>query len=556
MQKKKSGTSFVKGAAILAFAAFLTKVIGLIYRLPLTKALGDEGNGLYADAFQVYTVLITLCAFGLPTAISKLVAERTAKGAYKDAHRVFKISLLYSAIVGGLLTLVMLIFAESIANLMGSPRTVYAMKSLAPTVLIVVLMASFRGYLQGLNTMAPTAISQVIEQIFNAVFSVVLAYAFLPKGLEIAVVGSTLGTGIGALAGFIFILFVYWLINPNIQKRIRNSREYEYETSFSILKKILLTTIPILMGTAIFSLTSTIDLKMMNDRLPKIIEQLLASGDYQYISVADVSGLTPIQIVDMLKGQYSVKYLTLVNVPISLIISLATAATPAISYAMAIKNYNDVRNKIQIIMKIGMLFAFPSAVGMAILANPIIHLLFRSQPDGAPLLQLGTIAIVFITIAQVCTGILQGLGQQHLPTIHALIACVVKIIFNMILLSIPSINIYGIIYSTIICYVIFAFLNLRSVIKLTDVKLDKIDIFVKPALISAIMGIVTWGGYILLGIITKSPIVHIIILLPLAITIYGVGSILLKAVTALELQMIPGGTKILNLLQSRGIFID
>lgn len=556
MQKKKSGTSFVKGAAILAFAAFLTKVIGLIYRLPLTKVLGDEGNGLYADAFQVYTVLITLCAFGLPTAISKLVAERTAKGAYKDAHRVFKISLLYSAIVGGLLTLVMLIFAESIANLMGSSRTVYAMKSLAPTVLIVVLMASFRGYLQGLNTMAPTAISQVIEQIFNAVFSVVLAYAFLPKGLEIAVVGSTLGTGIGALAGFIFILFVYWLINPNIQKRIRNSREYEYETSFSILKKILLTTIPILMGTAIFSLTSTIDLKMMNDRLPKIIEQLLASGDYQYISVADVSGLTPIQIVDMLKGQYSVKYLTLVNVPISLIISLATAATPAISYAMAIKNYNDVRNKIQIIMKIGMLFAFPSAVGMAILANPIIHLLFRSQPDGAPLLQLGTIAIVFITIAQVCTGILQGLGQQHLPTIHALIACVVKIIFNMILLSIPSINIYGIIYSTIICYFIFAFLNLRSVIKLTDVKLDKIDIFVKPALISAIMGIVTWGGYILLGIITKSPIVHIIILLPLAITIYGVGSILLKAVTALELQMIPGGTKILNLLQSRGIFID
>ncbi len=555
MTKKKSGSGLVKGAAILGIAAFLTKVIGLIYRLPLTRVLGDEGNGLYADAFQVYTVLITLCAYGLPTAISKLVAERTAKHAYQDAHRVFKISLIYSGITGGIFALLMWIFAGSIANMMGSPRTVYAMKSLAPTVLIVVLMSSFRGYFQGLNSMAPTAVSQVIEQLFNAAFSIILAYAFISKGLESAVVGSTLGTGIGALAGFIFILFVYFLLKPTINKNIKRSIDYAYESNFTILKKILITTIPILLGTAVFSVTSTIDLKMMNDRLPAVIEELLKNGNHHYISISNVAGLTPIQIVDMLKGQYSVKYLTLVNVPISLIISLATASTPAISYAMAIQDYDDVREKTHMVMKIGMLFAFPSAIGMAVLAHPIIQLLFSSQPDGGSLLQLGTIAIVFITIAQVCTGILQGMGKQHLPTIHALVACLVKIILNMILLSIPSINIYGIIYSTIACYMVFALLNLGAVVKLTGIVFDKVDVFVKPALISVIMGIVVWVGSWALFKITPSTFMQIAVLVPLAGIIYAGGAIVFKVLTPAELMMMPGGKKILALLQSRGLFM-
>ncbi|HHX61386.1 MAG TPA: polysaccharide biosynthesis protein [Epulopiscium sp.] len=556
MAKKKAGSGFVKGAAILAFATFITKIIGLIYRIPLTKVLGDEGNGLYGDAFQVYTVLITLSAYGLPTAISKLVAERTAKGAYKDAHRVFKISMIYSGIFGGILSIIMWVFAANIANIMGSPRTVDAMRSLAPTVLIVVLMSSFRGYFQGLNAMAPTAISQVIEQLFNAAFSVILAYAFVGKGLEKAVLGSTLGTGIGALSGFIFILFVYWLVSPNIKKKIKKSKEYEYESNWHVFKKILITTLPILMGTAVFSLTSTIDLKMINNRLPAVIDQMLKNGQESYIGISNITGLSPVRIADMLKGQYSLKYLTLVSVPISLIISLSTAATPAISYSMAIKNYDDVREKTQLVMKIGMLFAFPAAIGMAILANPIIKLLFRSQPDGASLLQLGTIAIIFITISQICTGILQGMGKQHLPTIHALIACAVKIGLNLILLSVPAINIHAIIYSTIACYLIFSFLNLRSVIKLTGLIIDKIDVFIKPALISFAMGLVTLVGYLLLSKITTSSFIQIVVLVPIAIMVYGVAAIKFNALTPTELQMIPGGTKLIDLLQKKGIFND
>ncbi len=554
MAKKKSGSSFVKGAAILALATFLTKIIGLIYRLPLTSVLGDEGNGLYADAFQVYTVLITLSAYGLPTAISKLVAERTAKGAYKDAHRVFKISMLYSGIFGGVLAMIMWVFAGNIANIMGSPRTVYAMRSLAPTVLIVVLMSSFRGYFQGLNTMTPTAVSQVIEQVVNAIFSVVLAYALIGRGLESAVLGSTLGTGLGAFAGFIFILFVYWLIRPNIHKKMEKSRAYEYESSLNIFKKIIITTLPILMGTAVFSLTSTIDLKMINDRLPTVIEQIIKNGQEGYIGIGNLAGLTPVQIVDMLKGQYSVKYLTLVSVPISLIISLSTASTPAISYAMAIQNYDDVREKTGLVMKIGMLFAFPAAIGMAVLANPIIKLLFRSQSDGGYLLQLGAISIVFITISQICTGILQGMGKQHLPTIHALVACLVKIGLNLVLLSVPSVNIRAIIYSTIGCYLVFSFLNLKSVIKFTGVVFDTVDIFIKPALISTLMGLVTLVGSLLIGKITGSAFVQVAVLVPIAVVIYGVGVIKFNALTPAELQMIPGGTKVIDLLQKKGIF--
>jgi len=203
-----------------------------------------------------------------------------------------------------------------------------------------------------------------------------------------------------------------------------------------------------------------------------------------------------------------------------------------------------------------MLFAFPSAIGMAVLANPIIKLLFRSQPDGASLLQLGAIAIVFITIAQVCTGILQGMGKQHLPTIHALVACVVKIILNTVLLAIPSINIVGIIYSTIVSYMVYALLNLIAVIKLTGTEFDIVDVFMKPALISSIMGLVIWGGSWGLLKVTQSSLVQIVVLVPLAVIIYGVGAILLKALTPAEIAMIPGGPKIVALLETKGIFIE
>ncbi|NLI89711.1 MAG: polysaccharide biosynthesis protein [Epulopiscium sp.] len=551
MTKKKSGSGLVKGAAILAVATFLTKIIGLIYRIPLTSILGDEGNGLYADAFQIYTVLITLCAYGLPTAISKLVAERVAKGDYRDAHRVFKISIIYSGIFGGIFSIIMWIFASNLANMMGSPRTVYAMKSLAPTVLIVVLMSSFRGYFQGLNTMMPTAISQIIEQLFNAIFSVILAHALIGRGLESAVVGSTLGTGIGALSGFIFILFVYWLVKPDINRNIERSVSHSRESGWEILKKILMTTIPILLGTAVFSLTSTIDLKMINDKLPKVIEGMMANGQTSYIGISDISGLTAIQIVDMLKGQYSVKYLTLVSVPVSLIISLSTASIPAISYSVASRDFDDVREKIQLVLKIGMLFAFPAAIGMGVLADPIIRLLFRSQPDGASLLQLGTIAIVFITISQICTGILQGLGKQQLPTIHAVVACIIKVTLNMILLPVPYINIHAIIYSTIGCYMMFSYLNIKAVVRLTGVVLDKKEIFIKPALISALMGIITLLAHLALSVVTSSAFIHIALLVPLAIFIYGIAAIWLEALTIVELELMPGGNKIIGILKGK-----
>ena len=223
---------------------------------------------------------------------------------------------------------------------------------------------------------------------------------------------------------------------------------------------------------------------------------------------------------------------------------------------MAIKDYDDVREKTGLVMKIGMLFSFPAAIGMAVLANPIIKLLFRSQSDGGYLLQLGAISIVFITVSQICTGILQGMGKQHLPTIHALIACLVKIALNLVLLSIPSINIKAIIYSTIGCYLIFSVLNLRAVIKYTGVVLDQVDIFFKPALIAGIMGIVTLAGSLLIGMLTTSSFAQIVILVPLAVVVYGLAALKFNALTPTELQMIPGGTKVIDLLQKKGFFRD
>lgn len=548
MESRTNGQSIVKGAVILGIGVFLSRIIGLLYRIPITNILGDEGNGLYSMAFQVYTVILTFTAIAMPSALSKLIAEREAVYAYRDAHRVYKVAMSYSLVFAVILGGAMWFGADLIAQILFPDQNVgMPIRALAPTVIVATAMAVMRGYFQGQNNMVPTALSQIIEQIFNVIFSVLLAYFFLSYDLIVAVTGSTLGTGIGAVVGLITLITIYFWFRPDLKKKLRQSKGYKYESSSGILRQILVMMIPVIVSTSIFSIMGLIDQSMITRSLPQSIMHLKEQNLLHLLPVAGAEDLKISEIVTQLLGQFSVKYFTLLNVPISLIIQLGGASIPAIAASMAVHDLKDVRRKIKLIFKVGLLIGAPSAVALMLFARPIIGLLF-SEVTGDKMLASGAIGIIFIVLAQLSTGVLQGMGKPNIPTFHAIIACIIKVVINTIVLKIPTLHVYGVIHSTTLCYLIYAVLNINYLKKYLHMKFDWHKLLVKPLISAAIMGALAYGIFSGLMALFPHEKLWTMVIIPIAVVIYLFTGIATRAITKKDLLYIPGGKKLIRFL--------
>ncbi len=536
--------TILKGAAILAVASFVSKIIGMLYKIPITNLIGDQGNALYASAYNIYVLIITLTAIGMPTAISKLVSERRSVGANREAHRVYQIALVYGFIISIILAAMLWFGAELIATLMKNEDLAMPLRALSPTCVIVTIMAVTRGYLQGIQDMTPTAISQVVEQVFNAIFSIILAFVFVEFGVVAAATGSTLGTGIGAICGLIIILFIYVKIRPTLNIKKNDNSAFKNESRRKILNSILITIIPIVLSTSIFAIITNIDTLMLNTYLPHLIEEILATKTAGAIDVTNSSAMTVHEITNSLTGQYLGKYLTLINVPVAVILTISMAATPSIASSVAKREYQIAKEKMNMILKIGMLIAAPATVGLTIFSAPIMETLYQSSPDGHKLLLYGSVSIIFIALAQLTTGILQGISLQIVATKNALVACVVKVACNFIFLQFSAINIYAVVYSTTICYIIFAILNLSYLKQKTGFRLKYESMVVRPLLAAAWMGLFSRIIYNIVYMISEKTVLALTIAVISAMVLYLIIGILVKAITIEDLKNIPGGKKV------------
>lgn len=536
MSKKDVGGALVKQAAILAVASMIVRVMGLIYRWPLTNMIGDDGNGLYGTAFNIYLLFFILSSGGLPAAISKMVSERIALRQYKSAHKVFRASLVMAATMGIVGSMLLWFGAYPIAKFMNNTRIVYSMRALAPTLFIVALMGSFRGYFQGMNTMVPTAISQIIEQLFNAIFSIVLAALLIGKGVEYGAAGGTMGTGIGALMGFLFLLFIYILLHPKLIKRINRQKAYEIDESFKdILKDLISISIPIIIGTTIFSVTNLIDVKMVMTILQKSL------------------GMTELE-ANGLYGQLTGKYVTLTNLPVSISTALAAAIIPSIAASMALKEKKTVINKVNLAMRATMILAAPSAVGLFVLGDPVLKTLFPRYPAGGDLLRIGAVAIIFLSLVQVSTAILQGVGRAGIPAINAGVGAFVKIILNILLISIPFINIRGAVMSTVGCYVVVCYLDIKAVKKITKVEIQILDTIIKPLGAAVVMGIFSFLFYNILLWGTSSNAFATLGSIILSVLVYSGILFSIGGITQEEIKLLPMGNKVISKLTKIGVF--
>ena len=529
--------NFLKGAAILGIAGILVKILGAFYRIPLSNMISDQGMGYYQSAYPLYTLLVAISTSGFPTAIAKIVSEKRALQDYAGAHRVFKVSFL-GFLMAGLLTSVFVFFgAGYIVEIIGNTNAYYSLIAMTPALFFVPIMSAFRGYFQGRQIMTPTAISQLIEQLFRVTVGLFLAYQLLGKGLPQAAGGASFGASAGAIAGTIIIIGLYTRERKKIGEELKRSAAYKQESTSTIVKNILAIAIPITIGASIVPIMTTIDTMLIMRRLQTI-----------GYTEAQASGLF---------GQLSGNAQTLINLPQVLSIAIAMSLVPAISDAFTKRNYNDVKNITTSGVRVTLLIGLPAALGLFILSTPIIQLLYfkydlATQLSTGAILKILSISLIFLTLVQSFTAILQGLGKPMVPVKNLAIGAITKTILTYILTGIPAINVKGAAISTVVAYFIAAMLNFKEVKKYTKADFKIMDVFIKPLLSVALMTIAVWLGYTYTTPVLGSKLATVVAICIGAI-VYGLALLLTGAITSEDFELLPKGNKLASKLKAIGL---
>ena len=477
------GQNFVKGAAILGIAGVVVKILGAIYRIPLSNIIKPEGMGYYQTAYPFYVLLLTISTAGVPVAVAKLVAEKRAIGDYKNAHKIFKVALMALVFLGLLTSMVIAFGAKSIVAYLGNENAYYALIALVPALFFVPIMSAFRGFFQGSQSMLPTALSQIVEQLFRVVTGLSLTYILLNKGIPIAAGGASFGGSMGALFGTIVIMGIYLRQKKDIQTEIDSTvKEREYSIN-AIIKDLLFIAVPITLGAAISPIMDTIDAALVLRRLQSI----------------NYSAKEANALYGQLKGFAQ----TLINLPQVFSIAISMSLMPAISHASSRKSKEEVAELISTGLRLTLLIGLPSAFGLFILAKPIIALLYFNNTAEVisvtgEILQYLALGVVFLTLVQALTAIIQGLGKPFIPVRNLLLGAIVKIILTYFLTAIPAINVKGAAISTVVAFGIAASLNFIYIIKVVKAELDMKKIFLKPLASALGMAIIARLAYNLL----------------------------------------------------------
>ena len=457
MSSKKS-QSFVEGALILMIANILVKVIGAIFKIPLNYLLGDEGMGYFGTAYTVYNWLFIIATAGMPVAISKMVAEAKAKGNNLEAHRIFSVSYKLLGIMGIAGFAFLYFGAQTCANLMASPSAANGIKALSPAILFVALMSVYRGYFQGQQNMLPTAISEVCEAMGKLVIGYGAAMLLISQGIETAAAGAVFGVSAG---GFLALASLVIIHLKNRKTTLPYSKSDTCSKSNGqILKNLIKIAIPITIGASVFSLTSLIDAAM-------IMRRLQDAAGFSY------------DTANSLWGAYTGKSITMFNLVPTLITAISISIVPTIASAFAVKNTKQAHEATSGSLKITILLTAPCAIGMAIMAGPILQLVFRSTTAESTLSILGY-AIVFVSLVSLTNAILQATGHTVTPVIHMAAGGVVKVLVNYFLVGHPSINIAGAPIGTLLCYFVILVLNLISIKKIMSIRYNIVSLFIKP----------------------------------------------------------------------------
>lgn len=544
VKKPKKQGSFMKNVLMLMVAQVLIKILGFVYRLVIIniEGFGDVGNGYYSTGYQIYSLLLTLSSVGIPTVISKLVAERVAIGDHKGAHRIFKVALKTFTCIGIVMSLGLFFGAETIAKYIINVEGVkYTLMVLAPAIMFVAAASVIRGYFAGLGTMKPTSVTQTLEQFLNCLLTITFVYATVGQDTAIMAAAGNLSSTVAIIIAFIYIINVYRKKRVEILEDCENQTvETENKTTKQILKIIFAVAIPMTVGSLVAELNGTIDTITVSNCIQKAFAGLEGGKAALELKAMELSGMIS-------------KVETIIRLPLAINAAFCTALVPAIASSMAKKDSKTATKRLSFSFFSTIIIIAPCAVGLITLADPILKTIYPNSSQGAGLLALMAISMTFVALCYVINGGLYGLGKTHIPAIALAIGALTKVVLNIILVSNPKINIYGSPISSIVCQAInftICTMCLRKYIKL-DITFKKN--IMKPVFSALVMGIVAYGLHSFLeGLIGNSKATIMAILIG-AIT-YVLMIVFTKTLSKEEIHMIPFGTKIYKVLVKLKIY--
>ena len=531
--------------SILAIASIVVRIIGIAYRIPMINIIGDEGMGYYGTAFNVYNIALLLSSYSLPLAVSKMVSVRLARKQYRNSVRILRAALVYATVVGALAAAVIWFGADFFAReVFFMPYAAFALKTLAPTVWIMAYLGVFRGYYQGQGTMVPTALSQVFEQIVNAIVSVAAGSWLFNQAIKVEILrgesgsgysnswgaaGGTIGTGAGAFTALVFLLLLFAAYQRTIRKKVRRDRSGSLESYGTITKILFFTVVPVVVSSAIYNVNSVLD----NGLLAYNFKSL--GMEEEFISQW---------------GVYTGKYHLLINVPMAVSNALSSSLIPSVSRAVATGDRRMVKKKVAAAIRFSLLIAIPSAVGLTVLAGPVNNLLFSGDNDLAVQMTLyGSIAVVFYSVSTVTNAILQGIDRMRLPIVHALTALVLHLAAMEVMVLVFHMGIFSMVFANILFAVIMCFLNHRSIRKNLGYRQEVKKTILLPAAASAVMGAAAVGVYKLIHLGIQSNAVCTLGAVAAAVAVYGVLLVKLGCLDEDELHQMPGGTRLLQVFR-------
>lgn len=577
--------SLLNGAIILVIATAFVEVIGILYKIPLTELIGTVGRGYTGTAYNIYIPIYNISMAGLPVAISKLVSQSVVEGRFNDVKKIFKVAFRLFFITGLIGTVVLLLLAYPYVKTMDAMESLPSIIMIAPAVFVCCIMATYRGYYSGLHNQTPSAVSQMCEVLGKLVFGLGLAYIVQKYGMSCyeagkpvfgticstydeavlaltpyAAAASIFGVTMGAATSLAFLIIRHKTVGDKItEEELKSSPKAKggRETAKMLIK----IAVPIVVSTLVMNITNLIDSWSIQYRLKTAIEtnEGLIRGMYSSaLSLAESMNAT--QLKSYLYGAYEIA-LDFRNLVPTITVALGTSAIPVLSEAWTVKNKLMIRSSIESVARVAMLIALPIGIGMAILSEDILHLVYGESSSvsiSAQIMSLYGCFTFVMAIAQPLINMLQAIGRADIPMKSVSIAAVVKVVVNYILVGIPEINIRGAVIGTFCFYLITVSVNLNALIKETGVKISFKSVFFKPLFCAALCGVAAWAFTGLLNNFmpwfeinsristeTIAAVIGIII----AATVYILALLFTRTIVREDVKMLPKGEKICKILE-------
>ncbi len=571
---KANRQSFIHGAAILAVSLVVVKILGLVFKIPLTNILGGIGMGYYNTAFMLFSPVFSLAIGGFPAAVAKMIAENSALGRYRDVRKIFRVSMGLYLVMGLLGTAVMVFTADFFVHAVKNTNAYWSVLAIAPTVLFGCIISAYRGYFEGLCDMRPTAVSQIVEMAVKLAAGLglaiwVMAYAqeqFELTGivfgtvvgdpgqvgaaaLPFAAAASVIGVSISNVVGAGYLMIRYHC-NDSITPAQRKASPRPAGAR-SLLKQLIVISFPICVGGFVLNITSLIDLLSMMNRLNYLVREHSAAL-LEACSGAIPAGMALTDLPNYLYGCYTGLAVSIFGIVPAIAGVFAKSALPNIASSWARGNRDYTRRNIELVIRITALVTVPSGIGISVLSHPILSVLFSSRAEevniAAPVLAIMGIGVIFQAGSLLLFSILQALGYAKLPVRHMAVGGAVKIVLNMILMSLPTLHVNGAAFSTATCYLLIFILEFSALARITGMKFNFSNIFLRPVIAGGICGIAAQTAYsLLIRCCGKS--LSVALAVGISAFLYIIVAVCIKAVERSDLEMVPGGKKVVKVLE-------